>query len=191
MIKYYKFGFGRVSDYCNEEIRLGKMTRDEAEKILDSQRPGAFILRISGPHLVLSYNKIYENHVTVQHTQFTHVRVDKYLFEKEHKTREEIFDLIKSTTFNYTYKSFPVIFKRTKSKEQHKEAYIPVVQVNQQPITVYTERNPQQLRNIPQNSLSVNVCYNCKKNTDEPLIYRAGNHIHKSCFDKRMTQFNY
>ena len=30
MIKYYKFGFGRVSDYCNEEIRLGKMTRDEA-----------------------------------------------------------------------------------------------------------------------------------------------------------------
>lgn len=30
MIKYYKFGFGRVSDYCNEEIRLGEMTRDDA-----------------------------------------------------------------------------------------------------------------------------------------------------------------
>ena len=30
MIKYYKFGFGRVTDYVNEEIRLGRMSRDEA-----------------------------------------------------------------------------------------------------------------------------------------------------------------
>lgn len=29
MIKYYKFGFGRVTDYVNEEIRLGRMSRDE------------------------------------------------------------------------------------------------------------------------------------------------------------------
>jgi N-acetyl sugar amidotransferase len=29
MIKYYKFGFGRVTDYVNEEIRLGRLTRDE------------------------------------------------------------------------------------------------------------------------------------------------------------------
>jgi N-acetyl sugar amidotransferase len=27
MIKYYKFGFGRTTDYVNEEIRLGRMTR--------------------------------------------------------------------------------------------------------------------------------------------------------------------
>jgi N-acetyl sugar amidotransferase len=27
MIKYYKFGFGRVTDYVNEEIRLGQMSR--------------------------------------------------------------------------------------------------------------------------------------------------------------------
>ena len=30
MIKYYKFGFGRTTDYCNEEIRLGRMTRERA-----------------------------------------------------------------------------------------------------------------------------------------------------------------
>lgn len=30
MIKYYKFGFGRVTDYVNEEIRQGRMTRDDA-----------------------------------------------------------------------------------------------------------------------------------------------------------------
>jgi len=28
MIKFYKFGFGRVTDYVNEEIRLGRMTRE-------------------------------------------------------------------------------------------------------------------------------------------------------------------
>lgn len=30
MIKYYKFGFGRVTDYVNEEIRLGRMSREKA-----------------------------------------------------------------------------------------------------------------------------------------------------------------
>lgn len=29
MIKYYKFGFGRTTDYVNEEIRLGRMTREQ------------------------------------------------------------------------------------------------------------------------------------------------------------------
>lgn len=28
MIKYFKFGFGRVTDYVNEEIRLGRMSRE-------------------------------------------------------------------------------------------------------------------------------------------------------------------
>lgn len=28
MIKYYKFGFGRVTDYVNEEIRLGRLSRE-------------------------------------------------------------------------------------------------------------------------------------------------------------------
>lgn len=30
MIKYYKFGFGRVTDYVNEEIRQGRMDRKDA-----------------------------------------------------------------------------------------------------------------------------------------------------------------
>lgn len=36
MIKYYKFGFGRVTDYVNEEIRLGRMDRAEAVKLVES-----------------------------------------------------------------------------------------------------------------------------------------------------------
>lgn len=34
MIKYYKFGFGRVTDYCNEEIRLGNLSRDEGIRLV-------------------------------------------------------------------------------------------------------------------------------------------------------------
>jgi N-acetyl sugar amidotransferase len=35
MIKYYKFGFGRASDYVNEEIRLGHLTRDQGIKLVE------------------------------------------------------------------------------------------------------------------------------------------------------------
>lgn len=36
MIKYYKFGFGRVTDYCNEEIRLGRITREKAIELVSA-----------------------------------------------------------------------------------------------------------------------------------------------------------
>lgn len=35
MIKFYKYGFGRVSDYANEEIRNGRMTRDEGIELIE------------------------------------------------------------------------------------------------------------------------------------------------------------
>ena len=35
LIKYYKFGFGRVTDYVNEEIRLGRMGREDAIKLVE------------------------------------------------------------------------------------------------------------------------------------------------------------
>jgi N-acetyl sugar amidotransferase len=35
MIKFYKYGFGRVSDYVNEEIRLGRISRDNAIKLVE------------------------------------------------------------------------------------------------------------------------------------------------------------
>jgi hypothetical protein len=35
MIKYYKFGFGRVTDYVNEEIRLGRITRERAIELVE------------------------------------------------------------------------------------------------------------------------------------------------------------
>ena len=35
MIKYYKYGFGRVNDYCNEGIRHGTMTREEGIDLIE------------------------------------------------------------------------------------------------------------------------------------------------------------
>ena len=35
MIKYFKYGFGRVSDYVNEEIRLGRISREEGIKLAE------------------------------------------------------------------------------------------------------------------------------------------------------------
>lgn len=35
MIKYFKYGFGRTTDYMNEEIRIGRITREEAIKIAE------------------------------------------------------------------------------------------------------------------------------------------------------------
>ena len=36
MIKYYKFGFGRVSDYVNEEIRSGMLSREDGIPLLEA-----------------------------------------------------------------------------------------------------------------------------------------------------------
>jgi N-acetyl sugar amidotransferase len=35
MIKYYKFGFGRTTDYANEEIRLGRISREDAIALVE------------------------------------------------------------------------------------------------------------------------------------------------------------
>jgi N-acetyl sugar amidotransferase len=35
MIKYYKFGFGRISDYVNEDIRYKRMSRDEGIALVE------------------------------------------------------------------------------------------------------------------------------------------------------------
>lgn len=36
MIKFYKFGFGRVTDYVNEEIRLGRMSRVKGALLVEA-----------------------------------------------------------------------------------------------------------------------------------------------------------
>ena len=35
MIKYYKFGFGKVTDYVNEDIRLGRIERKNGIELIN------------------------------------------------------------------------------------------------------------------------------------------------------------
>ncbi len=35
MIKYYKFGFGRITEYVNEDIRNGRISREDAIKLVE------------------------------------------------------------------------------------------------------------------------------------------------------------
>lgn len=73
MIKYYKFGFGRVTDYVNEEIRLGRMTRQVAIELVE-QYDGA-----CGP----KYIEIFSDYIGISVNQFwekVHASVNQQLF---------------------------------------------------------------------------------------------------------------
>ena len=107
------------------------MTSAKAEETLASQLPGAFILRISDPDLVLSYNKIInENTKKIKHITFNNSTGNKYLFDGKYKTKEDIYDLITRSDFNYTtkggeyikYRLFPTIPERTRSKKEQARA---------------------------------------------------------------------
>jgi N-acetyl sugar amidotransferase len=74
MIKYYKFGFGRVTDYANEEIRLGRMTRDEAIRLVERYDDAC------GPNYIASFS----DYIGITVPEFwTHVRasVNRELFD--------------------------------------------------------------------------------------------------------------
>ena len=74
MIKYYKFGFGRATDYVNEEIRLGRMSRSEGIEIVkefDGQ---------CGDHYITSFC----DYIDISTDQFwhqVHNNLNKKLFE--------------------------------------------------------------------------------------------------------------
>ena len=74
MIKYYKFGFGRVTDYVNEEIRLGRMDRSQGIKTVTQFDSSC------GDHYIESFC----NYIDITVEQFWHqVRssVNRDLFE--------------------------------------------------------------------------------------------------------------
>ena len=74
LIKYYKFGFGRVTDYVNEEIRLGRISRDAAIKLVerfDDAQDEKYIKDYSD-YLGISVNHFWEKvNASVNKTLFT------------------------------------------------------------------------------------------------------------------------
>jgi N-acetyl sugar amidotransferase len=74
MIKFYKFGFGRITDYVNEEIRLGRMSRDHAIELVE-QYDGACSEQ---------YIESFCDYIEIPLTQFwstVHASVNSRLFE--------------------------------------------------------------------------------------------------------------
>ena len=74
MIKYYKFGFGRVSDYANEEIRIGRMTRENGITLVEKYDDSCSD----------EYIESFCNYIEITVSQFweqVHKSVNKKLFE--------------------------------------------------------------------------------------------------------------
>lgn len=75
MIKYLKFGFGKVTDYVNEDIRLGNITREEGIDLLE---------RYDGkcsPKSIQSFCE-YIGITVPQFWEIVDTRVNRKLFEK-------------------------------------------------------------------------------------------------------------
>lgn len=74
MIKYYKFGFGRVTDYVNEEIRLGRITRAGGIELVEQYDDAC------GPN----YIEAFSDYIGISVAQFwdkVHASVNRQLFD--------------------------------------------------------------------------------------------------------------
>lgn len=60
MIKYYKFGFGRATDYVNEEIRLGLMSREE------------------GIQIVKEYDGVCDDSIISSYCNYVNIKIDEF-----------------------------------------------------------------------------------------------------------------
>lgn len=76
MIKYYKYGFGRATDYVNEEIRLGRMSREDGVSVVEKYDG------CCGPHYIASFC----NYIGISVDQFwqqVHGSLNRELFDLE------------------------------------------------------------------------------------------------------------
>lgn len=74
MIKYYKFGFGRVTDYVNEEIRLGRLSRAQGIALVEKYDDAC------APEYIASFCA----YIGITVTQFweqVHANVNRSLFD--------------------------------------------------------------------------------------------------------------
>ena len=73
MIKYYKYGFGRVTDYICEDIRAGRITRKQGIKIVEKYdgKCGSKYIKSFCKYIHISSNEFWE---------VVHRHVNKKLF---------------------------------------------------------------------------------------------------------------
>jgi len=75
MIKYYKFGFGRVTDYVNEEIRHRRMSRE------------------SGIELVSSYDDACSDDYIASFCEYIDITTDQFWKQVHQSVNRELFDV--------------------------------------------------------------------------------------------------
>lgn len=75
MIKYYKYGFGRVTDYVNEEIRLGRITREQ------------------GIELVKKYDDACSPEYIASFCQYIGITVDEFWQQVYKSVNKDLFDV--------------------------------------------------------------------------------------------------
>lgn len=75
MIKYYKFGFGRVTDYVNEEIRIGRMKRNE------------------GIELVEKYDDACNEKYIYSFCEYIQIEVDQFWIRVHESVNKELFEI--------------------------------------------------------------------------------------------------
>ena len=76
MIRYFKFGFGRATDYVNEEIRANRLTRDE------------------GINIVRKYDGICSDEIIESYCNYIEIDVSYFWNIVQHYTNEELFECV-------------------------------------------------------------------------------------------------
>lgn len=86
MIKFYKFGFGRVTDYVNEEIRLGHLSRDAAIE------------------LVTKYDDACSPEYIAAFSDYIGISVDDFWKQVHASVNRDLFDIMPSGKIERRYK---------------------------------------------------------------------------------------
>ena len=76
MIKYYKFGFGRVTDYVNEAIRHRQMTREEGVSLIEQYDDAC------SPAYIASF------------CEYIDISVDEFWAQVHRSVNRDLFDLL-------------------------------------------------------------------------------------------------
>ena len=86
MIKYYKFGFGRVTDYANEEIRLGRMSREQGIQLVELYDDAC------APYYIESFS------------DYIGISVDEFWTQVKASVNQQLFDVSKDGKISRKFK---------------------------------------------------------------------------------------
>jgi len=75
LIKYYKFGFGRVTDFINEDIRFGRISREAGIKIVDQ------------------YDDAYDDIYIKDYCDYLSIKVDDFWEQVHSAVNKELFSI--------------------------------------------------------------------------------------------------